>query len=267
MSTTASEDVAASHDLTALLADWHAQGGHRLEPVRFALVEALARRAAQHQGATRQLLNARVDSLVADLRLRLAGRGVLPGGEGVAPAGVVNAAVPPSRGALGQLADAMADPEAVFAQRPVESTAPERGRRASQRQRLGDTPAVVARKPSVDVPLGTLPSAAGGGAAAQAAAPRELASVQRFRGTWSRLSADERLRQTLAQVPPQAGPLNSLHLLHRALVGMQDIAPDYLQHFVAHVDALLWLEQVHTASLAVPSARSSTRRKPVVRKR
>jgi len=68
-------------------------------------------------------------------------------------------------------------------------------------------------------------------------------------------------------VPPQAGPLNALHLLHRALVGMQAISPDYLQHFVAHVDALLWLEQVHAASLAVPAARAGARRKPVVRKR
>ena len=61
-------------DLTAQLAAWHAQGGHRLEPVRFALVEALARRAADHQGAVRQVLDARLQTLVADLRLRLAGR-------------------------------------------------------------------------------------------------------------------------------------------------------------------------------------------------
>lgn len=112
-----------------------------------------------------------------------------------------------------------------------------------------------------------LPSAARSGPAAPAAL--ELAAVRRFRGTWSRLSAEERLRQTLAQVPPQAGPLNALHLLHRALVGMHGISPDYLQHFVAQVDALLWLEQVQAASLPVarPRAAGGARRKPVVRKR
>ena len=68
-------------------------------------------------------------------------------------------------------------------------------------------------------------------------------------------------------MPPPAGPVNTLHLLHRALVGMQAVSPEYLQHFVAHADALLWLEQVHAASMAAPAARSAARRKPALRKR
>ncbi len=74
--------------------------------------------------------------------------------------------------------------------------------------------------------------------------PHELRALHRHRDTWRRLSAEQQLRHSLDQVPPQAGPLNSPHLVHRALQSMQASAPGYLQHFVAHVDALLWLERL-----------------------
>lgn len=90
--------------------------------------------------------------------------------------------------------------------------------------------------------------------------PRELKALQRFRGTWSRLSAEQRLRQAFAQVPPQAGPLNSHHLVHRALVLMRDTSPEYLQRFVAHVDALLWLDQMQSAAVPLPARAQGRRR-------
>ncbi len=257
-------------DLTAQLAAWHAQGGHRLEPVRFALVEALARRAAEHQGAAvRQVLDARLQTLVADLRVRLAGRLAAEAGRAAArPAGSL-------RGRLGRLADQLAgvaEPTAAASSPQGAASAPAvagpansgRGARSSARQRAAaasDVPAITV----LESPPQVLPSMAGSGLAAPASL--ELAAVRRFRGTWSRLSAEERLRQTLAQVPPQAGPLNALHLLHRALVGMHGISPEYLQHFVAQVDALLWLEQVQAAALPPSTARARARGKPVVRKR
>lgn len=272
-----SQDCAAPDDWAAQLAVWHAQGGHRLEPVRFALVEALARRAGNYQGAVRQLLDARLRTLAADLRVRLAGR---TGGLAAEPAAVAPAATaePAARGRLGQLADLLAgvaEPpaardaaDAAAPGSPVAPAAPVRGgRHSSSRQRMPAAAPEVPAMAVLEAAPQVLPSAARSGPAAPAAL--ELAAVRRFRGTWSRLSAEERLRQTLAQVPPQAGPLNALHLLHRALVGMHGISPDYLQHFVAQVDALLWLEQVQAASLPVarPRAASGARRKPVVRKR
>ncbi len=274
-----SQDCAAPDDWAAQLAVWHAQGGHRLEPVRFALVEALARRAGSHQGAVRQLLDARLRTLAADLRVRLAGR---TGGLAAEPAAVAPAATaePAARGRLGQLADLLAGVAEPAAARgavdtaapgsPVAPAAPAHargGRHSSSRQRMPAAAPEVPAMAVLEAAPQVLPSAARSGPAAPAAL--ELAAVRRFRGTWSRLSAEERLRQTLAQVPPQAGPLNALHLLHRALVGMHGISPDYLQHFVAQVDALLWLEQVQAASLPVarPRAAGATRRKPVVRKR
>lgn len=71
----------------------------------------------------------------------------------------------------------------------------------------------------------------------------ELRALKHFRSTWSRLSVHHRLRQSLAQVPKNAGPLNSHHLVHRSLTLMRDLSPEYLDRFVSYVDALLWLEQ------------------------
>lgn len=88
---------------------------------------------------------------------------------------------------------------------------------------------------------------------AGAATPRrELQTLQRHRATWTRLSAEERLRQALAQVPAQAGPLNSHHLVHRALLLMQGASPEYLQHFVPYVDALLALDQMQAPAAPAP---------------
>jgi len=74
-----------------------------------------------------------------------------------------------------------------------------------------------------------------------------LGAVTAFRATWSRLRAQQRLRQALLQVPAQAGPLNSAQLVSRALQAMHDAAPDYLDAFMAHIDTLLWLEQAGKA--------------------
>jgi hypothetical protein len=78
---------------------------------------------------------------------------------------------------------------------------------------------------------------------ADATAPGELRAAREFRATWARLSANQRLTQSQAQVPENAGPLNSQHLVHRALTLMRDLSPEYLNRFIAQVDALLWLEQ------------------------
>ena len=50
------------------------------------------------------------------------------------------------------------------------------------------------------------------------------------------------LHQAKALVPAKAGPLNSHQLVHQSLSLMHELSPEYLQHFMAHVDALLWLD-------------------------
>ena len=73
-------------------------------------------------------------------------------------------------------------------------------------------------------------------------------TLQFFQRTWSRLSATQRLAQSRAALPENAGPLNSHHLVHRSLTLMQSLSPEYLERFVAYVDALHWLEQSSEAA-------------------
>ena len=80
---------------------------------------------------------------------------------------------------------------------------------------------------------------------APVAAPPELKALSYFRSTWSRLSTEQRLAQSAAKLPENAGPLNSQHLVHQSLVLMRDLSPGYLERFIAHVDALMWLDQVN----------------------
>lgn len=112
-----------------------------------------------------------------------------------------------------------------------------------------------------------------GGVAAEAAggplvpvpgpAPAELKTLSRFRSTWARLSARQRLAQVRAQVPDNAGPLNTQQLVHRSLSLMQAQSGDYLEHFMAHLDALLLLEQALEPPLpAHAPTRQDAPRKP-----
>jgi Protein of unknown function (DUF2894) len=93
-------------------------------------------------------------------------------------------------------------------------------------------------------PLPPVPGSAG----ADAPAPVELKALRLYRSTWSRLSVDQRLTQSRAKVPEQAGPLNTQRLLHQALLVMRDASPDYLQRFMQQVEALLWLDQAQVRS-------------------
>jgi len=77
-------------------------------------------------------------------------------------------------------------------------------------------------------------------------------TVQFFKRTWSRLSADQRLAQSRATLPENAGPLNSHHLVHRSLTLMRELSPEYLERFVGYVDALQWLEQANEAAALEP---------------
>ena len=116
-------------------------------------------------------------------------------------------------------------------------------------------------------PLPEAPAPSGGavpiraGTASPAAAPAELKTMRYFRGTWSRLSADRRLTQSLAKMPENAGPLNSHHLVHRALILMRDLSPEYLNRFMTHVDTLLWVEQWQASQASAPATRAEGARK------
>jgi hypothetical protein len=179
------------------------RGVQRLAPVRLRFAEALARRAAAHAGAARQVLDARLATLLGALDALVAG----------SPDGAqVGAGPRPSRGALGTLVDDAA-------------------RRKSTPLLGGPTSLHEAA-----------PARPGPGPVADAK------TLQFFKRTWSRLSADQRLAQSLASLPGNAGPLNSHHLVHRSLMLMRELSPEYLERFVGYVDALQWLEQADAAA-------------------
>lgn len=77
----------------------------------------------------------------------------------------------------------------------------------------------------------------------------DLKTLKYFRSTWSRLSANRRLTQSLATMPENAGPLNSHHLVHRSLTVMRELSPEYLHRFMAYADALLWVDQANSAAI------------------
>jgi hypothetical protein len=72
-----------------------------------------------------------------------------------------------------------------------------------------------------------------------------------FRKLWSRLRTESQLRQSLEQVPTNAGPLNSGNLVHRSITLMRELSPGYLQQFLAYVDALTWIEQMNNGGALV----------------
>lgn len=99
---------------------------------------------------------------------------------------------------------------------------------------------------------------------AGAARPPELKSLRYFRRSWSRLSLEQQLSRALNQAPENAGPLNSHFLVLQSLIRMRDVAPAYLENFIAYAEALLWLEQANPGRGANPRAQpqKGTTQKP-----
>lgn len=76
----------------------------------------------------------------------------------------------------------------------------------------------------------------------------ELPALEYFRGVWSKVRTEKQIRQSLAPVAGNAGPLNSSSLVHRALSLMSELSPGYLKQFLSYVDTLTWLEQMNGGS-------------------
>ncbi|EAQ96841.1 DUF2894 domain-containing protein [Congregibacter litoralis] len=59
---------------------------------------------------------------------------------------------------------------------------------------------------------------------------------------WKR-GVEARIAQAMATLPEAAGPLNSQGLVVKALVVLDERAPEYLEHLASYLDTLLWLEE------------------------
>jgi hypothetical protein len=203
---TADPSSAGDAGVQARIAALRASGAERVDPLRFRYIEALARRAATHQGLLRR-------SLDSKLARALTAVGATCEAANDTPAAQEPVRTSLDRGPLGQLLGEMDGLAAV----PT----------------LGDSAGLQ--------PMPVI-----------ATALPELKTLRRFRDTWTRLSVDRQLTRSLDKIPENPGPLNSHLLVLRALRRMQEISPAYLDHFVAHADALLWLDRARAGPAVSP---------------
>jgi hypothetical protein len=216
-------DDAAAGALAAALDALRLRGAAQRAPVRWRQLEAFARRAAAYDGAARRLLDARLAELVRVFAAACE-----------APRADTAPGTPatPGRGPLGELAHGTGR---VLPAAPAAPGA------------AGDPGAAPGRGtgPRTRAP-GPRPADAAPGSPASTAPRRPAAaddeSLQYFRRTWARLAADQHLAQSRSSLPGNAGPLHSHTLVHRSLALMRELAPGYFERFLAHVEALTWLE-------------------------
>ncbi|WP_251865361.1 DUF2894 domain-containing protein [Achromobacter sp. Marseille-Q4962] len=103
--------------------------------------------------------------------------------------------------------------------------------------------------------------------AARRAAYPEAPMRAALEAVWAAVRADRQLRKSEEQVPENAGPLNSSHLVHRSLSLMRELSPAYLRQFLSYVEALSGVEQMSEAAAAArEAARAPGARKPARRK-
>ncbi|KIQ28174.1 DUF2894 domain-containing protein [Xanthomonas campestris] len=205
----------------AQLEQWRAQGADQRDPVRFHLMQTLQARAATQPPAVRQVLEDKLAALVTAYAQALQPAPV----SAPIPAPAQPPAAPKSR--------ARNKRSAAPAPAPV-----------SARQALSELLTQMAGHTA-------LLSDSSTGNAAHAPHFPELPALDDFRRTWATVRTASQVRQSLQDAPADAGPLNSSVLVHRCISLMRAQAPGYLQHFLAYVDALSWMEQLqHGGALA-----------------
>ncbi|ANJ87213.1 DUF2894 domain-containing protein [Pandoraea oxalativorans] len=228
---------------TTQLAAWREAGADKRDPTRFHRIEALCTRMLTYRGDVRRVLEARLKVLVDDFATSLANARTTAGDPGASraasPLVTLTADIARQMG-TGERPTSSASPATSRPTRSVQPTAPSSTAKAS------DAPAPAKRPVTQPAPI---PVAITPTVIATDDAFEDLDVLEYFRETWSKLSTDGNLRQSLAQVPENAGPLNSSHLVHRALSLMHDVSPDYLRHFLRHADALSWLEDMETTGV------------------
>ena len=87
----------------------------------------------------------------------------------------------------------------------------------------------------------------------------ELRSAQAFHDSWARLCAEDEVAQAVQRGPEAAGPLNSHMLVLRTLGLLTELSPDYLRRFMAHTEALLWLDDASARLKPAAKAKKAVR--------
>nr|WKF62117.1 hypothetical protein HUO10_006649 [Paraburkholderia busanensis] len=215
-------DGSATFDAVGATLDaWRRQGADRHDPVRFHFIDALARRARVHGGATRRVLDAKLATLVDAYAVSLA----------------------------------KAEAEAEAKTETASSTTPSATGEPTPSALTALTTLLASHFPAEGehrVTAHGLPTAT---------SYPELPALDHFRDIWSKVRTEKQLRQSFEQVPGNAGPLNSNSLVHRALSLMRELSPGYLKQFMTYVDALSWMEQMNATPAPTTVSRNRTHRK------
>jgi hypothetical protein len=215
-------------DAQAQLQAWRREGAWRADPLRFHYLEALAQRLQAQGPDVREQLQVKLHSGMADYAQRLA-----------------------------QAREAVAtEAAALLAHKPA------LGRQLRSLQAVGDLPGLKRLAAQATGEAGCAPLAQLNATLAQAsptlreaqaagtdavAGREELSAVRRFRRVWASGRSQDQLARASTRKPLNAGPLNSHALVLQALDLMQELSPDYLSHFLLHVESLQWLQAVRDA--------------------
>ncbi|MDQ9169351.1 DUF2894 domain-containing protein [Oxalobacteraceae bacterium R-40] len=222
-------------DTSALIASLRSAGAARFDPVRWHYFEVLAARASTHQGNVKGMLEVKLMQGLAAFKerfdeARCEARNILTQSVQLYPHAANNLQQLFDAGDFKELRRLVANLRAGECRaslsalvRQLEQHSPETG--------------------AASVEGTTKPHS-------------ELKTIQNFRNTWSKLSADKQVTQALAQAPKNAGPINSHMLVLRSLALMRELSPDYLNRFMSYADTLLCLEQGEREKLDKPKKRS-----------
>lgn len=226
---------------------WRREGAWRADPARFHYLEALSERLQVQRADVRQHLEDKLRVGLADYTLRLA-----------------------------QARETVASEAA-----PLLARRPALARQLRGLQAAGDVASLKRLAAQALDQAGCAPLAQLQAALAQAsptlrqaqaagteAGREELSAVRRFRRVWASGHWQDQLARASARKPLHAGPLNSHALVLQALDLMQALSPDYLRHFLRHVESLQWLEAVRDTPKTAPKVgKLGKQAKPTPRRR
>lgn len=221
-----------------VLAALREQGMHRLDPARFRYLEVLSRKAALQSGVLREQLDRRLAAVIAACQVQF--EQARSESDKLLPAWCRRH--PQAADDLRRL-HGNGDFRAVRRLALRLDTAPRRGPLGELVGHIDQRPPEQTQGPCVATE-NPMPS--------ELAPLVELKTVRDFRNTWAALRVDQQLTRSQAQVPQNPGPLNSHLLVLRSLRRMQSIAPAYVERFMAHVEALFWLDQADLRAQALP---------------